>query len=366
TAFLYPCCAASAGRAGCPQYAEAELLADCLQAKLPALSVHKVVQHPDRWQQWLHDVCEKNGWEHKQSPIIWRELLDRGGKGLLLGGLNEFLEYAQHYYGITSMMLTEEMLDIAEENLQAHMESEKEQEEIRSLINPLQIWITSASAPTCYQLIPLLASGDVFGMTTEISIHLLDAAQFQEHVSGIIMEVEDMAFPLLRGISGHTNIDNAFLQADVIIVLDDILFKRDIQTLENCIRTVSEICRVYAPLIEKNAKGEVRIISAGKTFVNLKAMMIITYGPSIKPENVIAVATSWESAAKATLARKLNMNVAGVKDVIVWGNVTGCTYIDLSHAKLYRYDSAIWGPDNFSRPLLNLIYDRYVQYRFVS
>lgn len=40
------------------------------------------------------------------------------------------------------MMLTEEMLDIAEENLQAHMESEKEQEEIRSLINPLQIWIT--------------------------------------------------------------------------------------------------------------------------------------------------------------------------------------------------------------------------------
>jgi len=40
------------------------------------------------------------------------------------------------------MMLTEEMLDIAEENLQAHVESEKEQEEIRSLINPLKIWIT--------------------------------------------------------------------------------------------------------------------------------------------------------------------------------------------------------------------------------
>ncbi|NXJ14878.1 MDHC protein, partial [Odontophorus gujanensis] len=361
------CCAASTGRAGCPQYAEAELLADCLQAKLPAFSVHKEVQHPDRWQQWLHDVCEKNGWEHKWSPIIWRELLDRGGKGLLLGGLNEFLEYAQHYYGITSMMLTEEMLDIAEENLQAHMESEKEQEEIRSLINPLQIWITSASAPICYQLIPLLASGDVFGMTTEISIHLLDAAQFKEHLSGIVMEVEDMAFPLLRGISGHTNINKAFLQADVIIVLDDILFKRDTQTLENCIRTVSEICRVYAPLIEKNAKSGVRIISTGKTFVNLKAMMIIMYGPSIKPENVIAVATSWESAAKATLARKLNMNVAGVKDVIVWGDVTGCTYIDLSHAKLYRYDSAIWGPANFSRPLLNLIYDsKWINSEFTS
>jgi hypothetical protein len=40
-------------------------------------------------------VCEENKWNHKNSPIIWRELLDRGGKGLLLGGYNEFLEHVQ-------------------------------------------------------------------------------------------------------------------------------------------------------------------------------------------------------------------------------------------------------------------------------
>lgn len=169
----------------------------------------------------------------------------------------------------------------------------------------------SASAPICYQLIPLLANGEVFGMTTEISIHLLDTDEFKNDLCGIVMEVEDMAFPLLRSISEHTEINKAFLQADIIIVLDDILLKREVQSLENYIRKVSEICYVYAPLIEKNAKKEVRVISAGKTFVNLKAMMIITYGPSINPENVIAVATSWETAAKAMLARKLNMNAAG-------------------------------------------------------
>ncbi|NXC38826.1 MDHC protein, partial [Penelope pileata] len=346
-----------AGRAGCPYYAKAELLADQLQANLPDFRIHKVVQHPDQWEQWLHDICEMNGWEHRQSPIIWRELLDRGSKGLLLGGVNDFLEYAQRYYGITSVMLTEEMLDVAEENLQAHIETEKEEEEIRSLINPLQIWITSASAPISYQVIPLLASGEVFGVSTEISIHLLDTAQFEELLSGIVMEVKDMAFPLLRDIAQHTEFNTAFLQADVIIVLDDILLEGDVQCLENYIRTMSKICQVYAPLIEKNAKSGVKIISAGKSFVNLKAMMIMTFGPFIKPENVIAVATSWESAAKAMLARKLNMNPAGVKDVIVWGNITGCNYIDLSHAKLYRHDCAIWGPANFSRPLLNLIYD---------
>ncbi|NXL33097.1 MDHC protein, partial [Glaucidium brasilianum] len=356
-----------AGKANCPYYAKAELLADYLQVNLPDFRVHKITQHPDKWEQWLHDICEMNGWEHTQSPIIWRELLDRGGKGLLLGGVNDFLEYAQRYYGITSMVSSEEMSDIAEENLQAHIEIEKEEEEIKSLIRPLQIWITSASAPICYQLIPLLASGEVFGMTTEISIHLLDTNQFKEVLCGIVMEAEDMAFPLLHSVSEHTEIDEAFIQADIIIVLDDVLLNREVQSLENHIREVSEICQVYAPLIEKNAKSEVRVISSGKTFVNLKAMMIMTYGPSIKPENVIAVATPWENAARAILARKLNMNTAGVKDVIVWGNITGCNYIDLSHAKLYGYDCAIWGPANFPCPLLNVIYDsEWIHSAFLS
>ncbi|NXH17008.1 MDHC protein, partial [Bucco capensis] len=356
-----------AGKANCPYYAKAELLADYLQANLPDFRVHKITQQPDKWEQWLHDICEMNGWEHRESPIIWRELLDRGGKGLLLGGIHDFLEYAQHYYGITSVMLNEEMLDIAEENLKAHIEIEKEAEEIKSLIKPLQIWITSASAPICYHLIPLLANGEVFGMTTEISIHLLDTDQFKEVLCGIVMEAEDMAFPLLRSVSEHTKINEAFIQADVIILLDDVLLNPEIQPLENSITEVSEICQVYAPLIEKNAKSEVRVISSGRTFVNLKAMMIMTYGPSIKPENVIAIATSWESAAKAMVSRKLNMNVAGVKNVIVWGNITGCNYIDLSHAKLYGYDCAIWGPADFPRPLLSMIYDsEWIQSEFLS
>ncbi|NXD64657.1 MDH dehydrogenase, partial [Eolophus roseicapillus] len=346
-----------AGKANCPYYAKAEFLADYLQANLPNFRVHKITQHPDKWEQWLRDICEMNGWEHRCSPIIWRELVDRGGKGLLLGGLNDFLEYAQHYYGITSRMLSEEMLSIAKENLQEYIEVEKEEEEIKSLIKPLQIWITGASTPICYHLIPLLANGEVFGMTTEISIHLLDTDQSKEVLCGIVMEAEDMALPLLRSISEHTEIDEAFIQADVVIVLDDVLLNCEVQSLENYIREMSEICQVYAPLIEKNAKSEVRVVSSGKTFVNLKALMIMTYGPSIKPKNVIAIATTWESATKAMLARKLNTNVAGVKNVIVWGNITGSNYTDLSHAKLYGYDCAIWGPADFSRPLLNMIYD---------
>ncbi|XP_067404866.1 putative malate dehydrogenase 1B isoform X2 [Emydura macquarii macquarii] len=310
------------GRADCPYFAKAELLADYLQINLPNFKIYKITQHPDKW---------------------------------------------EHYYGITSDMLSEQMLRIAEENLQTHIENEKEEEDRKSLINPLQVWISSASAPACYNLIPLLASGEVFGMATEVSIHLLDNNHYKEILHDIVMEAQDLAFPLLRSVSMYTELDDAFLQADVVILLDDILLQHEIPSLENCIKQVTEQCKVYGPLIEKNANSRVKVIVTGKTFVNLRALMIMTFAPSIDPQNIIAMAMLLESAAKAMLARKLNMNSAGVKDVTVWGNISGKSYIDLSKAKVYRYDSAIWGPPSFSRPLLDMIYDgNWVHSEFAS
>ena len=47
------------------------------------------------FQDWLETTCKTNAWKHEQSPIIWRELIDRGGKGMLLGGFSDFLEHVQ-------------------------------------------------------------------------------------------------------------------------------------------------------------------------------------------------------------------------------------------------------------------------------
>ena len=49
----------------------------------------------------------------------------------------------------------------------------------------------------------------------------------------------------------------------------------------------------------------------------------------------------------------------GIKDVIIWGNISGNNYVDLRKAKVYRYESAIWGPPHYSRPVLSLLFDRY-------
>ncbi|XP_077010975.1 putative malate dehydrogenase 1B isoform X2 [Tamandua tetradactyla] len=354
-----------AGRADCPYYAKAELLADYLQKNLPNFRIHKITQHPDVWEEWLKNVCEKNKWSHKNSPIIWRELLDRGGKGLLLGGYNEFLEHAQLYYNVTSSMTSELMLIIAQENLEAHTEKELEEEALKGRINPLQVWISSASAPACYHLIPILTSGEVFGMETEISITLFDDRQMEENLKTIVMETYDLAAPLLRSVSMCTKVEEAFHQAHVIIVLDDSIDK-EVNTLEDCIRSRVPLCRLYGYLIEKNAHESVRVIVAGKTFVNLKTVLLMRYAPTIT-RNIIAVALGVEGEAKAALAKKLKTTPSNIKNVIIWGNISGNNYVDLRKAKVYSCESAVWGPPHYSRPVLNLIFDsEWLNKEFVS
>uniref|UniRef100_A0A4X1V1B1 Putative malate dehydrogenase 1B n=1 Tax=Sus scrofa TaxID=9823 RepID=A0A4X1V1B1_PIG len=343
-----------AGRADCPYYAKAELLADYLQKNLPDFRMHKITQHPDIWEEWLKDVCKKNKWSHQNSPIIWRELLDRGGKGLLLGGYNEFLEHAQLYYGVTSSMTAELMQTVAQENLETHLEKELEEEALKCLINPLQVWITSASTCACYHLIPILASGEVFGPHMEISINLLDNKQAEENLKSLVTEAQDLASPFLRSVSVCTREEEAFCQAHVIVILDDRVDK-DVYSLEDCIRSRAPPCQRYGSLIEKNAHHSVRIIVGGKSFVNLRTVLLMSYAPNFA-HNIIAVALGVEGKAKATLARKLK-TPSCIKDVIIWGNISGNNYVDLRKAKVYGYESAVWGPPPFSRPILSLIFD---------
>lgn len=147
-------------------------------------------------------------------------------------------------------------------------------------------------------------------MDTEISIHLLDRSNRKDVLEGVVMETQDLAFPLLHSVTMHTTEDEAFLEADVIILLDDIL-QETIPTHEDCIHQVNSQCELYGPLIEKNAKSSVKIIIMGKTFANLKTLMIMTHAPTINPKNIVTVATLLENEAKALLARKLNMYATG-------------------------------------------------------
>lgn len=212
-----------AGYANCPRFAKIELLCDQLSISLPSFAVHKIVKHPSEWNSWLENVCAQNSWSHdKAKPLVWRELLDRGGKGFYIGAFNEFVEFVAGYYGVTYSLSSIDACAIAKENLETKKELMEEEQEALAQITPLIVCITNASSPIAYYFLPRLMSGEVFGQETEIQLKLLDSLDNLENLQGLKMEIEDGGHPLFRGVQIFSDPKLAFQDAKFILSFDEV------------------------------------------------------------------------------------------------------------------------------------------------
>ncbi|KAM9766749.1 putative malate dehydrogenase 1B [Menidia menidia] len=350
-----------AGRADCPYYAKAELLADALQRSLPNFKVHKIPILPGEWKEWLRATCDRNNWKHDDSPLVWRDLVEQGGKAMILGGLRDFLEHCQDYYGVTSDMSMDMMLRIAAENLETQISLDMEEKHRRSLIKPLHIWITGALSPTSHVLIPRVLSTEVFPNTEAVSLHLLDLDGDGGELQELRQETEDLALSMLHEVTIHTDQEQAFQEADVILLLDEVNTNEentsDEEKMER-LRLISERYRAYGRLIDTGASRQVKVIVSGDSFVNLRCALLAETARSIESRQFVASATQLENEARALIAKQMNVRSSDVTDVIIWGNISGGFYIDLQRAKIFNYDGAIKGPAFFSHAVLEVFHDR--------
>ncbi|XP_015244432.1 PREDICTED: putative malate dehydrogenase 1B [Cyprinodon variegatus] len=342
-----------AGKADCPYYAKAELLADILQRSLPNFRVHKISVLPAEWKDWLESTCLRNSWNHDSSPIVWRELVEQNGKGMLLGGFSDFLDHCRDYYGITPDMSTDVMQRIAAENLQTQLSLIAEEQLRLSLIKPLYVWITGALRLTCQILIPSLLSAEMFP-NEAVSLHLLDLEGDREELQRLKIDVEDLALDALHQVTVHTDLDQAFHDANLILLLDDLNHDAEIDRVTN----LCELYREYGRLIDRRANKHVKVMVAGDTFLNLRCSLLLENAPSINSHQFVATATQLEHEARAEVAKKMGVRPQDVRDVIVWGNISGGFIIDLQRAKVFNYRGAIRGPAFFSQSVLQVLHDR--------
>lgn len=142
-----------------------------------------------------------------------------------------------------------------------------------------------------------------------ISLHLLDVGGSEEELYGVRMETEDLALPQLHKVTTHINLDQAFQQAHVIILLDDREDGEDGE--ERVMRKISDRYQGYGQLIDERANKEVVVVVAGNSFVNLKCSLLLENAPSIDSSHFVAMATQLEYEARALLAQKLCVKPAG-------------------------------------------------------
>ena len=217
-----------AGRADCERYARLEAAADYFQSRLPSFRVHKEPRLAIEWPCYLRRTCAAQGWllpVDQDGPLVWRLLVQRGGRGLLVGGLSEFLQLAAVHYGLTPPELsptaarqmaaqTAEQLQLErKQRRQARLTLERRLTTVAVLGSPL----SGAAA----HFLTALAAGSVLGESVPLRLQLLGDPALPE-MAALRWELHDLASPNLCQVALLPTVREAVRNASVIIVLDPI------------------------------------------------------------------------------------------------------------------------------------------------
>uniref|UniRef100_A0A7S0LG24 Malate dehydrogenase n=1 Tax=Coccolithus braarudii TaxID=221442 RepID=A0A7S0LG24_9EUKA len=194
---------------------------------------------------------------------------------------------------------------------------------------PIKIVITGGAGQIAYSLIPPLCSGIVFGADQPVIISLLDITPAMAMLAGVVMEVEDLAYPLVAGVSGTDDPMVAFKDADYAVFLGAFPRKEGMERKDVMQKNIGIFNSQGAAL--NTAKPTVKCVVVGNP-ANTNANILARAAPSIPKKNITALTRLDHNRANSMIAIKCGVSVADVSGVFIWGNHSSTQYPDVRHA----------------------------------
>lgn len=194
----------------------------------------------------------------------------------------------------------------------------------------LTVTITGAAGQIGYSLIPLVCSGSTFGDKTRISLKLLDIEPMMKNLSGVAMEIEDCAYPLLNSIDFGSDPNEMLKDADVAIFVGGFPRKKGMERKDLIDKNVS-IFKVQGQALNEVASSNCKVLVVANP-ANTNCLVLSKNAPNIPKENFTAMTRLDHDRALNQIASKTNNKVCDVKDVIIWGNHSSTQYPDVRFA----------------------------------
>jgi malate dehydrogenase len=218
---------------------------------------------------------------------------------------------------------------------------------------PMRVAVTGAAGQIGYSLLFRIANGDLLGKDQPVILQLLEIPdeKAQKALTGVMMELEDCAFPLLAGMTAHSDPMTAFKDIDVALLVGARPRGPGMER-KDLLSANAQIFTAQGKALNAVAKKTVKVLVVGNP-ANTNAYIAMKSAPDIPAKNFTAMLRLDHNRALSQLASKLNKPVADIEKLVVWGNHSPTMYPDYRFATIDgksvkdAINDAAWNKDVF-------------------
>ncbi|MBA3652781.1 MAG: malate dehydrogenase [Actinobacteria bacterium] len=197
---------------------------------------------------------------------------------------------------------------------------------------PIQVTVTGAAGNIGYALLFRIASGQVFGPKQRVVLRLLEIEPALPALGGVVMELDDCAFPLLAGIEATSDLKTAFTGANWALLVGSVPRKEGMER-SDLLNINGGIFKDQGRAINDNAAANVRILVVGNP-CNTNCRIARANAPDVPAERFFAMTRLDQNRATTLLAKRAGVPVTDVKNVAIWGNHSSTMYADAANATI--------------------------------
>ena len=196
----------------------------------------------------------------------------------------------------------------------------------------IKVAVTGAAGAIGYAIVPRIASGEVFGPDTRIILHLLELPDAISKLEGVVMELDDCAFPLLDSMVITDSSEVAFDGVNWALLIGSKPRTKGMER-NDLIRDNGPIFVGQGRAIEAKAATDVRVVVVGNPY-NTNALIAMSNAKGVPQDRFSAMTRLDQNRTMAQLAKKAGVSVADVSNVAIWGNHSATQYPDAENSMI--------------------------------
>ena len=197
------------------------------------------------------------------------------------------------------------------------------------MTHPKRVAITGAAGQIGYQLCFRIASGDLLGPQQPVILQLIEIPPALDMLKGVVMELQDSAFPLLQDVVATTDLNEGFADTDYAILVGAKPRGPGMERAD----LLSENGKIFGPqgkALNAVASRDVKVLVVGNP-ANTNALIAQANAPDLPPENFTAMTRLDHNRALAQLGEKTGVHHTNIRQLTIWGNHSSTQYPDIHH-----------------------------------